>query len=193
MSAPATVAKRSRTRLVLGWMLRLLVICAAVGIIWGFRAASNQVANPTMSLPDRADAVVVFFGGEDRAPAAAGLMTTGVADTLVINHGLKNGRLAEAFSPLCNDPTLDYEVVCIVAEPSNTIGEARAFAELAADRGWTTLIAFTSDFHLTRAQLHLERCFDGSVGAQAVTSDRQTNDGREASKLALAWTIRRGC
>ena len=174
-------------------MLRLLAVCAAVGLIWGFLSASDKVANPTTSMPDDADALVVFFGGEDRAPAAAELMTAGIADTLVINHGLKDGRLAEALSPLCDDLTLDYEVVCIVAEPSNTIGEARAFAELAADRGWTTLIAFTSDFHLARAQLHLERCFDGSIGGRAVSSTNKTNDRREATKLLLAWTIRRGC
>lgn len=194
MSTSATaVHEPNHTRLVLSWMIRLLTICAIAVLAWGFRSASERVANPASSLPDHADAVVVFFGGEDRAPAAAELMATGVADTLVINHGLKDGRLAEAFSPLCSDPTLDYEVVCIVAEPSNTIGEARSFSALATDRGWTALIAFTSDFHLARAHLHLERCFDGSVDTQAVDSANETNDNREASKLLLAWTLRRGC
>lgn len=142
-----------------------------------------------MSLPDHADAVVVFFGGEDRASSAVDLMEAGIADTLVINHGAKDGVLRESYSPLCGDPTLAYEVVCIIAEPSSTAGEARAFAELADARGWSTLIAYTSNYHLERARFLLERCFDGEVHGQSVDSNNPSAVGRETRKLLASWII----
>lgn len=174
-------------------VLVLLGVGLAIGATSGFAAAFQQVRNPATSRPTRADAVVVFYGGEERAPAAVELMETGVADALVLNHGLANGRLTEPYFPPCDDPTLDYEVICIAASPSDTLGEARAFSDLAEQRGWDSLIAFTTDFHSARARFHLERCFKGTVDSQIVDAQRNTGDVRESAKLLVAWTTRPDC
>lgn len=186
----ATARRRVRPVVVVSALVAALLL---IGVGWAWRVASARVADPDMSLPDHADALLVFFGGEERVPFAAGLVDSGIADTLVINHGLKDGRLAEDLSPLCDDPSLAYEVVCIVAEPSDTAGEARVFSELAVERGWSSVVVVTSDFHVERARFHLEQCFDGDIHAQGVDTGTSRSERRETLKLLVAWIIGRGC
>ena len=129
---------------------------------------------------DRADAVVVFAGAKERLPAALELMVAGRAPVLVLPNGNRPGW-PEA-NRLCRGrgdgtsttvggpgPGPPFEVVCPVPDPMTTRGEARIVARLAAERGWDSLIAVTSTYHIARAELLLERCFPGRI--QAVAAD----------------------
>ena len=48
-------------------------------------------------------------------------------------------------------------------EPDTTRGEAEYVRGLAQSRGWTNIIAVTSRYHISRAQLILKRCLSGRL------------------------------
>lgn len=114
------------------------------------------------------DAVVVHAGGQgERRQHALVLMRHDAADTLVIMYGERAdhaGRLCGQVEP--------YEVLCPAPELETTIGEARAIAELVEERGWTSLITVTSDYHLRRATILDRRCSGIEVIGSAAPSGR---------------------
>ena len=121
-----------------------------------------------------ADAVVVFAGAPERLPMATDLMAAAKAEVLVIPNGQRPGWAAA--NRLCADGGVDdqgraYEVLCPVPDPVTTRGEARAIAGVAAERGWESVVAVTSSYHIARAELLLERCFPGRIQAVGVATE----------------------
>jgi uncharacterized SAM-binding protein YcdF (DUF218 family) len=108
----------------------------------------------------KADAVIVLAGEKRRLLTALELVDRGVAPVLVISDGL-DPRWTRA-NRLCRfgDPE---RFVCVRPDPYSTRGEARLAARLARERGWDSLVVVTSRFHLFRAEVLFERCFDGRV------------------------------
>ena len=105
-----------------------------------------------------ADAVVVLAGSKFRLPVGLALVERGVAPVLVISDGLD--PRSPATSRLCRERT---EVLCPKPEPYSTRGEARLVAALARDRGWDSIVVVSSRFHLFRARILFERCYDGRL------------------------------
>lgn len=145
-------------RVVVGLVLLVVIAYGA----WMTGAANNRV--------QPVDAVVVHAGGEgERLSLALDIMTTDNADTLVVMRG--NAPEWPAGNSVCvgND---EYEVICPMPDPDSTIGEAEALNLLVSQRGWESVIAVTSDYHLRRAT-HLDRqCnADLTVLAQGAKSD----------------------
>ena len=139
-----------------------------VGALLTWRWMLSPSASATGSLGD-ADAVVMFVGGRgERLELASEIMESGAAEVLVIPNGqTPNWPQANA---LCAGSS-EFEVVCPEPDPDTTRGEARVIADLAAERGWTSMIAVTSTYHLIRAELLLDRCFDGTITAVAASPD----------------------
>ncbi len=140
-----------------------------------------------------ADAVVVLSGDGSRVPHALERMERRVAPTLVF-AGQPDTPDGEA---LCRERQA-FEVVCLRPSPDNTRNEARITSRLAAERGWTSLLVVTSRFHVARARLLFNRCFDGTVEAVG----HYPPHGREfAGRLAVhewfglveATFLARGC
>jgi len=140
----------------------------------------------------KADAVMVLAGEKRRLLTALELVERGVAPVLVISDGL-DPRWTRA-NRLCRfgDPE---RVVCVRPEPYSTRGEARLAARLARERGWDALVVVTSRFHLFRARILFERCFDGRLDLVG-----SPNPGlRLPLAVALEWgklgvaTVGRGC
>jgi uncharacterized SAM-binding protein YcdF (DUF218 family) len=151
---------------------------------------------PSAGSPTSADAVVIFAGGRgERLARAERLMADGLASNLVI----PNGTAPEwpAGNSACREER-PYAVFCPLPEPDTTRGEARAIADLAQARGWTRVIVVTSSYQLTRADLHLGRCFDGDIQrVRAVPGLSALAWARRVAHELLAWTqamtIERGC
>jgi uncharacterized SAM-binding protein YcdF (DUF218 family) len=124
---------------------------------------------PDTDDPMRADAIVMFAGGRgERLPVARRLAERGVAPTLIIMNG------TDPVWPQANELCVDehaFAVVCPTPDPDTTRGEARTTAALAADGGWASLILVTSDYHLHRASILLERCFHGDIASVAAVGD----------------------
>jgi uncharacterized SAM-binding protein YcdF (DUF218 family) len=126
---------------------------------------------PSTSDVDRADAVVVLDGGAgERLDKARALMARGVAPTLALSTGREMD--ADEAGDLCTKRQ-QFEVVCFTPRPDSTRGEARAVARLARDKGWNEVVLVTSTYHVTRARMLLERCFDGRVDAVAASPPRR--------------------
>jgi uncharacterized SAM-binding protein YcdF (DUF218 family) len=181
------VALRRRSRplalflvgLLLGW-----AIAAAVLFVWPPRESGG-----------RADAAVVLAGGRGpRLSEGLALVRKGIAPVLVVSDGW-SPTWPEA-NRLCAGRPAPVPVVCFHPDPYSTHGEAEAFARLAAARGWRSVVVVSSRYHLVRARMLFERCFDGRV---ETASSNGTLTGRilaapvETVKLGYALLIRRSC
>jgi uncharacterized SAM-binding protein YcdF (DUF218 family) len=141
-------------------------------------------------VPRDADAVVVLSGGrEHRLAEGRRLVATGVAETLVISDGRAPGW-AEA-NALCGS-----DAVCFRPEPYSTQGEARWIAAEAERRGWDSVVVVTSTYHVRRARMIVERCYDGDlavVGAEPPLENRVIGVAWEWPKTVYYLAVNRDC
>jgi uncharacterized SAM-binding protein YcdF (DUF218 family) len=140
----------------------LLLAAAAAAFAWLALAVALFVFT-TPDAPGRSDAVVVLAGSKHRLPVGLDLVHGNAAPLLVVSRD-PDGR-DRAADRLCRRGVTgeDVPVVCFVADPYSTRGEARAVDRLAGERGWDSIAVVTSRFHLHRAELLLERCFHGDL------------------------------
>lgn len=172
-----------------------VVVLAALGLVFTWRW---MLAPPTSDIAsvERVDAVVMFVGGRgERLETALELMELGVARVLVIPNGTVP-TWPEA-NELCAG-SADFEVACPEPEPNNTRGEAQVLGDLAAERGWESMAMVTSTYHVGRATLMLNRCFDGEVVAVRAAPDLSVftwtrRVGHEWLGHIEARVLKRGC
>jgi uncharacterized SAM-binding protein YcdF (DUF218 family) len=156
-------------------------------------ASARLFVWPPTNHVEQADAVFVLGGGSgERLSTARDLMAREVAPVLVVSAGRE--LEPDEAGGLCSEPQ-HFEVVCIVPKPDDTRGEARAFARLARERQWDDVVLVTSTYHVTRAQMLIERCLDGRLEVVAARPPRVT----WAAMIAHEWlgtvqaVVRRSC
>lgn len=144
---------------------------------------------PPVDSPTPADAIVVFDGpGERNAYAWELAEEERLAPTVVISID-DTGK--------CEPWKRTREEYCLEPKPATTRGEARAFAELARQRGWDHVIVVSTASQSLRARLRLGRCFDGA--AQFVTVREETVWSQayrvvyENGAMLKALLVERGC
>jgi uncharacterized SAM-binding protein YcdF (DUF218 family) len=169
----------------LGAAAGLALLAAVVGLVLRFEVF------PSTDEPDRVDAVVVLAGGGERLPAALELLGRGVAPVLVLDPD------RPSWQALCGR-TRPYRVLCYQPVPYSTRGEARAVTRFARERGWDSIAIVTSTYHVTRARMLFERCFDGRVAVVSAGWGGNPlysafNTLRDAAATVVALTARRGC
>jgi uncharacterized SAM-binding protein YcdF (DUF218 family) len=173
----------------------LLLAAAAAAAAWLLLAIALFVLHPADE-PGRADAVVVLAGSKHRLPVGERLVARGTAPTLVLSRDPEGRNPPVERRCRRGEAEADASLVCFVAEPYSTRGEARALALLAAEREWETIAVVTSRFHLYRSELLVERCFDGDVRMVSARVDwwrwPQALVG-ETVKLGRALLLARGC
>jgi uncharacterized SAM-binding protein YcdF (DUF218 family) len=175
------------------WLLGALVLAAAVLV----GLTVPLFVSPPTDEPGRADAVVVFAGGDgERQEEGVRLVREGVAPALVISDGgLPGSRKAQ----VCREPPAGVRLYCLSPDPATTRGEARMFAELAEREGWGSLVLVTSTYHVRRAGLLLGRCHGGQVRrvATPLFNDYRWETGRQLAgewlALGAALTLQRSC
>lgn len=150
---------------------------------------------PTSDDPQRADAIVVYAGGQpnERIGVAVELMEQGVAATLVISEGNQRWGVGTEVERLCQEGSPSFDVICVTPLPDTTIGEAALFGELATKYGWEHLVVVTSDAHLSRASLWLKRCFTGNVSQVGSQSDGPHHYRHEWFGVVHARLLDRHC
>ena len=177
--------------------LRLALALALVAAVALVGLTYPLFVFPATDEPGRADAVVVFAGGDgERQEEGIRLVREGVAPVLVISDGgLPGSRKAR----LCRERPAGLRLVCVSPDPATTRGEARRFAELAEREGWRSLVLVTSTYHVLRAGLLLERCYDGRV-RRVGTPLRNDHSWETGKQLAGEWlalgavlTLQRSC
>lgn len=171
----------------------LWVLVAVVVILIAGTALTYQVlVSPTTDPPGRADAVLVpSGGGGERQAEGIRLVRAGAAPVLVVSTG---GRTGSRGSRLC-DQALGFRIVCVNPDPSSTRGEVQAFADLAQQQGWRSVVLVTSAYHVRRASLLLGHCYHGKVFTVAAPGTHMDVGDflHEWSGLLAALTIHRSC
>jgi uncharacterized SAM-binding protein YcdF (DUF218 family) len=175
------------------WLLGALVLAAAVVVGLTF----PLFVSPPTDEPGRADAVVVFAGGDgERQDEGVRLVREGVAPVLVISDG---GEPGAPRTRLCRERPAGLRLYCLTPDPATTRGEARRFTELADREGWRSLVLVTSDYHVLRAGVLLGRCYDGRVRrvGTALRNDHSWETGRQLAgewlAVGAALTLQRSC
>jgi hypothetical protein len=166
---------------------------------------------------DRAEAIFVFAGGQARKESAAGLwrlrsLARAPGDppiTLIVSVarfewrryallGLPGTEALHAavelapprerhFFVILEDG--DVEVRHVPPRRWGTRNEARALAALVRERGWRSLLVISSEFHLPRVRLVLERALRGAGVAVAYASPSRGSDPHGPGRW---WRRRRG-
>ncbi|MFC9918987.1 ElyC/SanA/YdcF family protein [Agromyces binzhouensis] len=146
-------------------MIAAVGAAAALVLLGGVIGAPVYVAPEVDPTPAHADVVYVLGPPTAaRVELARALLDAGVGDTMLLSvpgGALRPGTRDHEKFRACNHPGGD--VVCISPVPFTTGGEARALAELAEERRWTSAIVITRTSHVARARLLVERCFGGEL------------------------------
>jgi uncharacterized SAM-binding protein YcdF (DUF218 family) len=144
--------------------LLLTALVVAVLLVVGVVALNLRLfVFPASSTPAHADAVVVLAGGSgERLDRGLELVRSGVASNLVVSNGPNE---------LCATRQA-FAVHCFVPRPDDTRGEAEAIGRIAAQEGWHHLVLVTSDYHATRADLLVGRCFSGTLDVSPAHSSK---------------------
>lgn len=188
-----TTQVRPRPKLLTNAVLVALVAAAVLGAVLSYRWFIDPAVESVETV-GTADAVVVFAGSEARIETAMELMELGVAPNLVIPNG-RSGEIED--HDLC-DKVASFQVFCPDSATIDTMGEARVIGRLAEDRGWSSLIAVTSSYHVHRATYQLGLCHDGPVQAVAPTRRIHRDDlvlslVNEWAGTIAAMTVQRAC
>ncbi len=169
-------------------MRRLLLVLGAIFAAWLVLAIVLFVVHHDDE-PIHADAVVVLQGSNTRLPVGYRLVADGYAPLLIVSRGsrLKLERR------LCSGRT---PVRALCFQSTSTRGEARFIGALARERNLRRLDVVTSQFHVFRARMILERCYDGElrmVGSANPTWRMPLMLLSETAKLAYQAIISRAC
>jgi uncharacterized SAM-binding protein YcdF (DUF218 family) len=120
------------------------------------------VVHPHVNRPRHVDAVVVL-GPPDangRVDTALSLINQHLAANLVISVTSERQRQAKH---LCATPENGFKVFCFLPDPATTRGEAEEIRRLVRAHGWKSIIVVTSTYHISRARMIVDRCFDGQL------------------------------
>lgn len=190
MSQTTHARPRSKlqTKAFLLFVVAIAVLAAVLSYTWFIDPATESVETA-----GTADAVVVFAGSGERIETAIELMERGVAANLVIPNGRSDDIVDR---DLCDGAS--FQVFCPDSETIDTMGEAQAIGRLAEERGWSSLIAVTSSYHVHRATYQLGLCHDGPV--QVVASNRSIDRDDLVASMVHEWagtiaamTVQRAC
>lgn len=165
--------------------LAVLVWAVAVGAIFVLYHGGRAV---------HADAVVVLQGSKPRLPKGLRLIEQGYAPLLVVSRGDHKKLAARLCGP--HQTIVRAQVICFTAAPASTRGEAEFIGRLARERGLQRIDVVTSQFHVLRAQILLERCYHGElrmVGATQPVWKLPWYAVNETAKLVYQLVVARGC
>jgi uncharacterized SAM-binding protein YcdF (DUF218 family) len=172
------------------FLKRVLPVAVLVWVV----AVCTTFARRHGEQPVEADAVVVLQGSKTRLPEGLKLVREGYAPLLVVSQ-----RDVEHYADgLCapRQKIVRAQVICFVSDPFSTRGEARFVGRLARERGLERIDVVTSQFHVFRAKILFERCYDGDlrmVGASQPVWKLPLYAVKESAKLAYQLTLARDC
>jgi uncharacterized SAM-binding protein YcdF (DUF218 family) len=165
--------------------LAVLAWVVAVSAAFAFRHGGR---------PIHADAVLVLQGSKPRLPEGIKLVQEGYAPLLVVSRGDRKQLEARLCAP--HQTVVHARVVCFVANPASTRGEAEFIGRLARKRDLRRIDVVTSQFHVFRAQIVLERCYHATLRMVGVTQPFWKMPWyavTETAKLAYQLFIARSC
>lgn len=116
-------------------------------------------------LPDRADAIVVFYGEDSRRDRAIQMASSGVAPVVVLSLG-------QRYRPVnftCGQ-TSPFTVLCPTPSSKDTESEMRMFASMIEQNAWKAVVAVTNTYHKQRAKLLVKSCIGDGIPFATTTN-----------------------
>ena len=147
-------SKRARITAIAALAL-VLVFCALTLRLFVF---------PDLNTPARSDAIVVLGGTPGAGEEGIALAKEGYAPTIAFSLDYPTFPCGHS---LAHVPT--ERVLCFLAHPRTTQGEARSIAHLAGEYHWHQIIVVMRTTQATRARLRIGRCYPGKVLEVGVT------------------------
>ncbi len=139
--------------------LRTLLVIVVAAAVAGFAVFAEQTTRrEPPDPPPRADGVVALTGaGGARISTAMALLDQGAAARLLIT-GVNPTTTNEDIRRIANGSAAKFDC-CVDLDRSarTTVGNAREAAAWARAHGYRSLILVTSDFHMPRSVLELQR------------------------------------
>jgi uncharacterized SAM-binding protein YcdF (DUF218 family) len=175
--------------------VRLLLVLLGIAAVAYAAGAVIFLTQPDTAFDGKADVVVVLAGSSTRLPVALQLMRDKRASVLLVSQDTSQ-RDSQRAALCARPPSGSFRVICRLADPFSTQGEARMFASLAREQRWDSAILVTSRFHLFRANRLFKRCGETGIilrGAREPWWRAFTTIPLEWVKLVRAETTRRGC
>jgi uncharacterized SAM-binding protein YcdF (DUF218 family) len=136
------------------WIGFLTITAAVAGLVvlaFGFFWFITQVPDEEVSLSRNADGIVVLTGAATRIPDALELLNSKRGSRLLITgvHRTTSAKEIARLTPL----NQQLFTCCVDLDRSalNTLGNALETRRWARDRGFTSLIIVTSNWHMPRA------------------------------------------
>lgn len=158
---------RRRSQVRLGrLMLQLGTVMAVAALLIGagFMAFAVDIADSSVPVDPHADGIVVVTGGSDRIDSGLQLLSEGRAARLLIsgvNPQVTRRELAGAVDQRMRDLLLCCSD--LGRDARDTIGNASEARSWAANKGFTSLIVVTNDYHMPRTMAELESAMPGAV------------------------------
>lgn len=141
-------------------MVRIVIFglgIAIAGLVAGFIAFAVGATSVQPSGVQKADAIVVVTGGEDRIAVALGLLRQGGGRRLLIS-GVNPRTSKSAIRDHTGEDRRLFECcVDIGREASDTVGNAEEARDWAMPRHYRTLIVVTSAYHMPRTLAEFAR------------------------------------
>jgi len=141
------------------WIGFLTITAAVAGLVvlgFGFFWFVSQVPDEEVSLSRNADGIVVLTGAATRIPDALELLNSKRGTRLLITgvHRTTSAKEIARLTPL----NQKLFTCCVDLDRSalNTLGNALETRRWARDRGFTSLIIVTSNWHMPRAMAELK-------------------------------------
>ncbi|HWV83178.1 MAG TPA: YdcF family protein [Hyphomicrobiaceae bacterium] len=160
-------------------MMRLiftLLSLAVVGLAGGFIVFAVCATSAQEPQVQKADAIVVVTGGEDRISAALGLLRHGSGRRLLIS-GVNPRTSAAAIRDQTGEERQLFECcVDIGREASDTIGNAEEARDWAGTHGYRSLIVVTSAYHMPRTLAEFARAMPHIALVAHPVSPRHARD-----------------
>ncbi len=161
ITAPLKAGARGK---LFGWIAgSIIAVLIAVAIyLAGFAIFASHVAGlKTPSNPPKADAIIVLTGGQARLGAATALLTSGRGERLLIS-----GVHPSTHKPALQRATgVQSEIFacCIDIDHAalDTIGNAVESSKWLTEKGFSSAIVVTNNYHIPRSMLELSRRAEG--------------------------------
>lgn len=169
----------------------LLFLGVAVAVMAGFLLFASWVADlRSVQATRAADGIVVLTGGYDRIGAALELLEEERGSRLLIsgvNPSTSRDVLRRTFA---SDAARFRCCVDVDKVALDTIGNAVETSRWAADRGYSSLIVVTNDYHMPRSLLEMRRYMAGvELIPHAVAAPRKSESSvsDEAARYRLLF------
>ena len=136
-----------------------VIAAALVALVVAFCAVTLRLfVYPDLNAPEPSDAIVVLGGSPGAGDEGIALAKDGYAPTITFSLDYPTMPCGRSIAQL---PT--ERVLCFLANPRTTQGEARSIARLADEYHWHQIIVVMRTTQATRARLRIGRCFPGEV------------------------------